>query len=341
MLGGVWGLSLAACSAQAPEGPGIELTQVPEAASGGAARMEPIAGRVRGAQPGQRIVLFAKSGTWWVQPFANKPFTPIGKDGSWAAETHMGTEYAALLVDADYLPPKVADVLPARGGGVVAIATAEGGPSSGTLAPKKILFSGYEWDVLQEPRDSNGVMHTNRAENAWTDDAGRLHLRLVREGADWAGAEVVLARSLGYGAYSFVISELPPLEPPTVLGILTWDPLDAGQNHREMDIQLSQWGDASIKNAQYVVQPHYVAANVHRFASPSGPITHGFEWAPGQVTFRTSQKGGGAVAERVFTSGVPTPGGERVHINLYVFGNTQTLQENGVEIVFEEFSHMP
>ena len=51
-----------------------------------------------GARPGQQVVLFARSGGWWVQPMANTPFTPIQPDGTWRNSTHLGTEYAALLV---------------------------------------------------------------------------------------------------------------------------------------------------------------------------------------------------------------------------------------------------
>ena len=347
VIGGALGLSLGGCSRSVSLEPAVEFTEIPESAPGGSARIERIAGRVTGAAPGQRIVLFAKSGTWWIQPFANKPFTEIADDGVWESTTHMGSDYAALLVDAGYLPPKVADELPAPGAGVVAVAAVPGlvlEPSA-TPPPKKILFSGYEWDVLQEPRDSNGVMHQNRGSNAWIDDKGRLHLQLVREGDGWAGAEIVLTRSLGYGTYSFVFRELPELEAATVLGMLTYDPLESGQNHRELDIQVSRWGDPAIHNAQFVVQPHYVAANVHRFPAPSGSTTHAFEWRAGEVAFQTvqSREGGESrvIAEHRFTSGVPTPGGERVHLNLFVYGHARTPQENSVEVVLEEFSHMP
>lgn len=48
------------------------------------------------------------------------------------------------------------------------------------------------------------------------------------------------------------------LEPAAVFGILTWDYTGTDPNHREMDIELTKWGDSTIKNAQFVLQP-YVA----------------------------------------------------------------------------------
>ena len=56
--------------------------------------MGDIGGRVRNATPGQQIVIYAHSGVWWIQPFANQPFTRIQSDGSWKSFTHLGTEYA-------------------------------------------------------------------------------------------------------------------------------------------------------------------------------------------------------------------------------------------------------
>lgn len=87
-----------------------------------------IEGRVIGARSGQRIVLYARSGAWFVQPFVDQPFTTIQSDSTWKSATHLGTEYAALLVDAEYRPVATTNVLPGIGGGVVAAAMVEGEP---------------------------------------------------------------------------------------------------------------------------------------------------------------------------------------------------------------------
>jgi len=120
----------AACDTPRMSGtPSIEFTRVPKAGAGGPlSQVSTIEGRVTGAQPGQRIVLFAKSGAWWIQPFRDQPFTTIRDDSSWGNSTHAGTDYAALLVAADYQPTPVVDVLPSPGGGVFAIAVTPGTP---------------------------------------------------------------------------------------------------------------------------------------------------------------------------------------------------------------------
>ena len=120
--------------------PEIEFIRLPPAGEGSPDIVYPIQGRVKGAQRGQRIVLFARSGMWWVQPVADRPFTTILQNSTWNNSTHPGSAYAALLVDADYRPPLTVNVLPQKGGPVQAVAIAEG--SMLDQAPLKKLMPG-------------------------------------------------------------------------------------------------------------------------------------------------------------------------------------------------------
>jgi hypothetical protein len=72
------------------DGPSLELTKIPPAAQGGRERIDTIAGRVRNAHPGQQIVIYAHSGTWWVQPWPDRAFISIRADSTWSTETHLG-----------------------------------------------------------------------------------------------------------------------------------------------------------------------------------------------------------------------------------------------------------
>ncbi len=269
--------------------PSIEFTNVPKAAEGGTEGRALIEGHVTGARPGQQIVLFARNGvgTWWVQPFADRAFTAIQSDSKWKNSTHLGTEYAAMLVEAGYRPQSTMAVLPAKGGGVAAVATAKG-EGSPHLVSRTLYFSGYEWEIRQIPSDRGGTSNTYDPANAWTDVNGWLHLNIARgPNGGWTCSEVILTRSLGYGSYRFVVQETSRLEPAAVLGMFTWDDFGADQNHREVDVEISRWGDSNNNNAQYVVQPFYVPANVVRFLSPSGVVTHSFRWEPGRVSFKS------------------------------------------------------
>ncbi|MFP5265042.1 MAG: sensor histidine kinase [Blastocatellia bacterium] len=118
---------LAGCrTRQAKAGPFVEFTRVPLADEGGPDKLDVIEGRVVGAHTELQVVLFARSGAWYVQPFANQTFTQIQPDSRWRSATHLGTEYAVLLVEPGYEPPPVTDALPAEGGGVAAIAVVKG-----------------------------------------------------------------------------------------------------------------------------------------------------------------------------------------------------------------------
>jgi hypothetical protein len=335
----------AGCGSVRPDAaPSIEFKRLPRADDGGTESQAYIEGRVDGARTGQQIVLFAKSGSgvWWVQPFADKPYTDIQPDRQWRNSTHLGVEYAALLVEPGYRPPETTDRLPQKGGPVVAIITKKG-EASQHPASRTLHFSGYEWEIRGVPSDRGGGDNSFDPSNAWTDANGALHLRIARGLGEWTCAEVTLTRSLGYGSYLFDVRDVSQLEPADVLGLFTWDNSIVDTNHRELDTEISRWGDPEGKNAQYVVQPYYVPANVVRFSAPSGRLTYSFRWEPGRASFKTQPAGAGGktIAEHTFTSGVPLPGGEAVHMNLYVFANAKQPQQHEVEVVIEKFEYLP
>jgi hypothetical protein len=340
-------LLLGGChSSGANAGPSIEFSRVPQADEGGRDKHDIIEGHVVGARPGQQIVLYARSGKWWLQPLADHPFTKIQSNAKWINATHLGTEYAALLVEPGFRPPAAADVLPGRGGEVAAVAIVKGQASPPSPS---LHFSGYEWRVRNAPSSRGGKSNPYDPGNAWTDESGALHLRIAKVSGEWTCAEVSLNRSLGYGTYSFTVRDISRLEPAAGFGMFTWDYAGADQNNREVDIEVSRWGDPANKNAQYVIQPFHVPANVARFTAPAGVLTHSFRWEPGRMVFKTvrstelgkTARGTEAIAEHVFTSGVPSPSIESVRLNLYVFRDAKIPLQNGAEVVIEKFEYLP
>jgi hypothetical protein len=325
------------CRSTVQNEPTIEFSRIPQADQGSQEKHEIIVGRVTNARPGQEIVLYSRSGAWWVQPLATQPRTKIQPNSTWINATHLGTEYAALLVDPGYQPPASAKMLPVRGGPVAAVAVVPGRPSP---ASQYLQFSGYEWRLRDAPSSRGGSSNIYDPKNAWTDANGALHLRITGASGKWTCSEVSLTRSLGYGTYTFVVRDVSRLEPAAVFSMFTWDYSGADENYHEIDIEISRWGDPASKNAQYVIQPYYVPANVVRFAAPSGTLTHSLRWEPGRLSFRTS-RGSRTVAQHVFTSGVPSPGIESVRMNLYVSHIANTALENGAEVVIEKFEYLP
>jgi hypothetical protein len=205
-------------------------------------------------------------------------------------------------------------------------------------APQTLHFSGYEWEIREAASDRGGTRNFYEPGNAWTDPQGFLHLRIARKGEGWTSGEVRLTRSLGYGAYRFVVRDISRLQPAAVFSIFTWD--DEGPP-REMNIEISRWGEASSRNAQFVVQPYYVPANAVRFEAPAGVLNFELRWEPGRAAFRAVGGAGSLVAQHAFTSGIPSPGKETIHANLYVFDNKANPLRDGCEVVIEKFVYLP
>ena len=150
-------LLMSGCAADRTR-PAIEWTNVPRADKGGGRELATISGRVTGARSEQRIALYARSGAWYVQPYADQPFTNIQRDSTWTSPTHLGTEYAALLVDPGYVPQASTFELPGEGSGVITVAIVDGTPPfwrtwwfriSLLLAGLVVLFALYRYHLHQ------------------------------------------------------------------------------------------------------------------------------------------------------------------------------------------------
>jgi len=338
---------LVGCHSKDPQRkPSIQVTRVPMADPGGPEKLDYIEGRVRNARPDQQIVLYARSGgVWWIQPFANRQFTKIQADSTWKNSTHLGTEYAALLVGPGYQPESKVATLPKEGTGVVAILTATG-KAAAPIIPKVIHFSGYDWFVRAAASDRGGDTNLYDPANAWVDQKGYLHLQMVMRDGQWSCANVGLTRSLGYGTYRFVVQDSAHLEPSAVLGLFTWDEGRSDETRSELNIELSRWGRPTNKNAQYVVQPYYVPENVFQFNVPAGVLTHTLRWEPDVASFKTIRgqvvdTASKSISQHVFSSGVPTPAAETVHIELYEFHHPMSSSQHPIEVVIEKFEYLP
>jgi len=342
-------LLLGACHSQSPSStPAIIFDKIPSADIGGPDKVDTIEGHTSGVQAGQQIVLYAKSRElWWVQPFYDRVYTKIQADSRWKSETHLGTEYAALLVNQGYKPPRTTESLPTPGPGIAAVAVVKGQGKMPDPVPVTTLhFSGYDWTVRNGGTYRGGSYVPFVQENAWTDNKGALHLRMSRDNNEWRCAEVKLSRSLGYGTYRFTVRDISHMEPNAVLTLLTWDGVLTEDNRRELDIEISQWGFPENDNAQYVVQPYYIPLNIVRFRAPTGVLTQSIQWKPGQATFTTATGAGDSakqhiIHEHLFNAGVPAAGGDTVRINLYAFLKGQTPLKNEIEVIIDKFEYLP
>jgi hypothetical protein len=327
--------------------PTIEFSKIPPAAQGGRERVDTISGRVSGARSGQQIVVFAHSGPWWVQPWPDQALLPIRWNSTWSTSTHLGFEYAALLVEPGYHPPPTMDILPTLGGPIVAMQIVKGTGAIQVAPTVPINFSGYGWKARTIAGDRGGLNNLYDADNAWTDADGALHLRIKQRDGKWSCAELEIDRGLGYGTYTMTVRDTTHLEPSAVLSMLTFDDWGGDQHYRELDVELGKWGDADAKNnAQFAVQPFYVPGNVAPFILPEGTTTHSFQWQSGRVSFKSARgsslaPGVPLVAEHVFTAGIPSPAQERLLLMFFATPSEKTPLQHENEVVIEKFEYLP
>jgi len=326
--------------------PRISFTQVPQWSLGDENIQDVMEGTVSGTRQGQRLVIYTKSGSlWWVQPLVTSPFTTVLPDHVWRNEVHLGTDYAVLLVDASYDPAPVLAELPNRGQGVAAVAVTHGQEKSSSFF---VDFSGFMWRVRKQPSDRGGTSNPYSPDNVYTDQSGALHLGIIKRDQRWTCSEVNLTRSLGYGTYSFTVEDTSKLEPALVFSMFTWDYSTHQENYGEFDINITRWGDPTAHNAEFVIQPPVVPANISRFMAPPGKLKHTIVWEPGRVTMSTApasaRAGASVISQHVFTSEVPIPGIESIRMTLYVYrspnGKSPDLQRPA-EVVVDRFEYLP
>jgi hypothetical protein len=123
LLIAISGIALLSITGEGKNRASIVITVVPPAdAQGGSEKESVIKGKAGGLANCQdcQVVLFARTDQWYVQPLADSPYTSI-HDGVWQSETHLGREYAALLVRPSYKPAAILQRLPPVGGNVLAV----------------------------------------------------------------------------------------------------------------------------------------------------------------------------------------------------------------------------
>jgi hypothetical protein len=214
-------------------------------------------------------------------------------------------------------------------------------PQETTPTPKTIFFGGYEWEVRTDSNAAGGKSHQYVKDNAWVDADGAMHLRVSRDGDAWACGAVRTIRSLGYGTYLFGLRNVGDLEPSVTMSMFTWLEQAPGQTHREIDIHVSRWGNPRSPNAEFMIQPYYVPANVHRFEIPRGPVTTSLHWTPGRAVFAATNGEGKSIARWTFTAGIPTSGGEKLNVNVCEYGYALTPLKHDAEVVIDRFQFLP
>ena len=338
--------------------PRIELLQVPAFGQTGN-----VSGRVSHVRPADcRVAIYVyldEQGGWWTRPSFLDPVVKIRDDGTWTANVIQNDDEAKASRIAVFLIDKKKD--PALFGGVATFpdtvfqnARAYDAVYRTTTANHRLLFfSGREWRVKSDtgPVGPGPNWFSASHDNVWTDQLGRLHLRIAEEGGRFRCAEIISLDNPGYGEYVFHLdSPVAQLDKNVVLGLFTWS--DAPEfNHREIDIEFARWGDAANDNAQFVIQPYDISGNMERFnlTENEWPTVHGFDWQYTYVHF-TSRRGVNYDSNDPATlihewhyngDDIPREGDENVRMNLWLTGGAPPSNGEPAEVVVSAFEFRP
>lgn len=203
-----------------------------------------------------------------------------------------------------------------------------------------IKFSGHAWKVKTSRGNVGPGPNVFSAESVKIDQHGYLHLMIVQDGRRWLCSEVISERSFGYGEYRFVLQETANLDINAVLGLFLWETAAPQRYFREVDIEISRWGEGQKPNSQFVIQPYVRPENLVRFELPPGKAELSFKWTPGRLFCRAKVRGK-VVREYLFTKGVPEPGLENVRLNNWLYRTTPPSNGKTVEVIVESFKFLP
>lgn len=188
-------------------------------------------------------------------------------------------------------------------------------------------------------------------ENVWVDEDGMLHLRITFRDGIWNCAEVITIDTVGYGTYIFQLaSRVDQLDRNVVLGLFTWDDMAPEHNYREIDIEFARWGEESAQNAQFVVQPWFVASNTYRFDVDLGGVysIHYFDWRVDSILFSIYRGNAhppsldSQVESWLYTGNdIPPEGGSNARINLWLFNENPPSDSQEVEVIVRNFEFVP
>ena len=336
--------------------PGILITNLPAYNT-----LQRVSGLVYGTNSASLAVavfIYVPGYGWVTKPTCAQPLTAVQPDGSWTADITTGgtdalaTRIAALLVSKSYSQPCVAgsSVLSTN---IYAQALASAIVTRPYPSVRWISFSGYDWWV----KSSAGLLgpgpnyFSDSTNNVWVDAAGQLHLRITNRSNRWQCAELVTARTFGYGSYRFELnSRVDNLNPNVVLGLFTWSD-DPAYRNREIDIECGRWSNPSdVDNSQFVVQPSAVVGHLVRYVVATGLTnsTHLFTWETNRVTFQ-SQRGSfspnpdatNVLRKWTYSLTTPSTGDENVRINLWLNRGAAPTDTNEVEVIIKSFRFVP
>jgi hypothetical protein len=118
--------------------------------------------------------------------------------------------------------------------------------------------------------------------------------------------------------------------------MFTWSG-DPAHANRELDIEVSAWGERSSVVGTFVVQRGPAGDHHRTFVVPPPPWRCSFDWRSDRVTFRAT----GAAPWPSPAGAVPPAGDVHPRLNLWLFGGVQPTGDTPIEVRIGGFRFTP
>ncbi len=214
-----------------------------------------------------------------------------------------------------------------------------------TLAQRKIQFSGINWYVRNDPGGPGPNEWSDSENNVWVDSLGYLHLKITKVGNTWYCSEVYTDKSYGYAKYTFQLaSNAEKYDRNIVVGLFTYE-----TDSREIDIELSRWGDPNSVAGWYTIQPPpYTSANQKSFAlnMTNNYSTHIIDWSKDSISlqsyhgnFKGEPSADSLIQQWTYIGSKNPPACvERLHINFWLLEGLAPVNQKEAELIIKSVS---
>lgn len=161
--------------------------------------------------------------------------------------------------------------------------------SASAPADPSVSWENETWNI----KNSNTL--TGAGPNYWSSNnvsiqPDGLHLKLTMTNNKWYAAGVYTDNIFGYGDYTWQLTS-PSLDPSVTLGVFTWND-DPAYNHREIDFEISKFGNGSLTtNAQLTTEPYSGAHQDKRITLQPGQSTVTIAWRQNSITWTVVNNG--------------------------------------------------
>ncbi len=213
------------------------------------------------------------------------------------------------------------------------------------LAQKRIQFSGINWYVRNDPGGPGPNEWSDSENNVWVDSLGYLHLKITKVGNTWYCSEVYTDQSFGYAKYIFQLaSNTEKYDQNIVVGLFTYE-----NDSREIDIELSRWGDPSSVDGWYTIQPPpYNSKNQKSFSLnlTNNYSSHIIDWSKDSINlqsyrgnFDQTPSADSLIQQWTYKgSKNPPAGNERLHINFWLLEGHAPVNQKEAELIIKSVS---